>query len=122
MKKKILIYDDDDDILLLCKTILNKYDFIVETLSTCDNILFDIEYIKPDLILMDLWIPVLGGEKAIIIAKQNEQTKHIPILIFSANVGIMEISKKINADGYVEKPFTINNFVETINKSLGYTT
>jgi len=119
MKKTILIYDDDEDILLLCKTILTKYDFVVETLSKCDNIIADIEHLKPDLILMDLWIPVLGGEKAITLMKENEQTKHIPILIFSANTGIKEISKKLSADGYVEKPFTINTFIETINKSLG---
>ena len=65
---------------------------------------------------MDLWIPEIGGEKAIEIIKQNEATKNIQVLIFSANADIKDICKKVNADGYVEKPFTVNTFIETIKK------
>ncbi len=116
MRQKILIYDDNEEILLLCKAILGKFGFMVETLSRCENILNDIKSIQPHLILMDLWIPEIGGEKAIGIVKQNEATKNIPILIFSANADIKEICTTLNADGYVEKPFTINSFIETIKK------
>ena len=119
MKKNILIYDDDDEILLLCKAILSKYGFAVETLSRCENILNDIKSIQPHLILMDLWIPEIGGEKAIATVKENEATKNIPILIFSANADIKEICKKVNADGYVEKPFTVSSFIETIQTHIG---
>ena len=117
MKNNILIYDDDAEILLLCKAILSKFNYKVETLSRCENISTDIEKYNPGLILMDLWIPDIGGEKAIAIAKQNKDVK-IPILIFSANADIKDISEKVNADGYLEKPFTINSFMETINKYL----
>ena len=119
MKKKILIYDDDEEILLLCKAILSKFELVVETLSRCENILNDIKSIQPHLILMDLWIPEIGGEKAIAIVKQNEAIKNIPVLIFSANADIKDISKKVNADGYVEKPFVINTFIETIQRHIG---
>jgi DNA-binding NtrC family response regulator len=118
MKKNILIYDDDDEILFLCKVILSKYDFVVETLSKCENILTDIEIFNPHIILMDLWIPQIGGEKAIEIIKQNESTKQIPVLVFSANADIEKISKKVNANGYIEKPFNIRTFIETIQKNL----
>ena len=116
MKKNILIYDDDEEILLLCKAILSKYDFVVDTLSKCENVLSDIQTFKPDVILMDLWIPLIGGEKAIEIIKKNEATKNIPVLIFSANADIKEIYKEVNAEGYVEKPFAISNFIETIKR------
>lgn len=119
MKKNILIYDDDEEILLLCKAILSKYNFVVETFSICENILSDIQTFKPHIILMDLWIPLIGGEKAIEIMKQNESTKQTPVLIFSANADIMEISKKVNANGYIEKPFTVSTFIETIQKHAG---
>ncbi len=117
MKNNILIYDDDAEILLLCKAILFKYNYKVETLSRCENILSDIEKYNPGLILMDLWIPDIGGEKAIALAKENKNVK-IPILIFSANADIKDISEKVNADGYLEKPFTINSFMETIKHHL----
>ena len=116
MKKNILIYDDDEEILFLCKAILGKFGFIVETLSRCENILNDIKSKQPHLILMDLWIPEDGGEKAIATLKENEATKNIPILLFSANADIKEICKKVNADGCIEKPFTVNTFIESIQR------
>lgn len=118
MKKKILIYDDDQGILLLCKAILARFDFVVETLSRCDDVLNDIESFQPHLILMDLWIPEIGGEKAIETLKENDTTKNIPVLIFSANVDIKDICKKVNADGYVAKPFAVSTFIETIKQHL----
>ncbi len=118
MKEKILLYDDDKEILNLCKIILAKYGFESETRTECDNIFKDIETIEPNLILMDLWIPGIGGEKAIALLKQNEKTKDIPVLVFSANTDTKEICDKIKADGFVEKPFSIPAFIETIRGHL----
>ena len=119
MKKNILTYDDDDEILLLCKAILLKYDYVVETLSMCQNIIADIQRFNPGVVLMDLWIPQIGGEKAIEILKQHESFQHIPVIIFSANADIKDICKKVNANGYIEKPFTVSTFIETIEKHIG---
>lgn len=117
-KKCVLIYDDDLEILFLCKAILSKSSYRVETLSCCENVLEDVARIKPDLILMDLWIPEIGGEKAIEIVKTNPETNHIPMLIFSANAEIATICKKVNANGFIEKPFDISGFNETIQKNI----
>ena len=116
--KCILIYEDDPEILLLCKTILLKSQFRVATLSRCENVIGDIEILKPDLILMDLWIPEIGGEKAIIIMKENSSTSRIPVLLFSANADLKEICKKINADGYIQKPFDIHTFKQIIEQNI----
>ena len=116
--KCILIYEDDQEIVLLCKTILIKNHYQVESLSSCENVLSDLEKIKPDLILMDLWIPEIGGEKAIIKIKENPASQQIPVILFSANSDIEEICKKINADGYIQKPFDIHTFLETIKQHI----
>lgn len=116
MKKCVLIYDDDREILFLCKALLERNQYRVETLTRCENIIGDIERIKPDLILMDLWIPVIGGEKAITIMKKNRAIQNIPVLLFSANSEIKEICSKVNADDCIEKPFDITVFIEMIKK------
>jgi DNA-binding response OmpR family regulator len=118
LDKCILIYEDDPELLLLCKTILIKSQYHVETLSRCENVIKDIEFFKPNLILMDLWIPEIGGEKAISLIKENPAISHIPVLLFSANAEIKEIYKRINADGYIEKPFDINTLKETIEQNI----
>ncbi len=116
--KCILIYEDDPEILFLCKKLLSKNQYRVETLSRCENVIEDIHRMKPNLILMDLWIPDIGGENAVAMIKENPATRHIPILLFSANAEIKEICKKINADGYIEKPFDIYTFKQTIEENL----
>lgn len=120
MEKCILIYEDDPEILFFCKKFLSKHQYRVETLSRCENVISDIESIKPNLILMDLWIPEIGGEKAIAMIKENPGTRHIPVLLFSANAEIKEICKKISADGYIKKPFDINTLKETIEQNILY--
>ena len=117
MKKAILIYDDDEEILLLCKIILKKHDYHVHTLSHCDDVLADVIKLKPDLILMDLWIPEMGGEKAVRILKNNPDTKEIPVFLFSANADIKDICEKVNASGYLAKPFDLKAFIEMIQNN-----
>ncbi len=94
--------------------ILQKHNYRVETCPTCDHIINDIETMKPDLILMDLWIPKMGGEKALDLLHENPACKDIPVLFFSANDEIHTISKRAGANGYVQKPFDITTFEETI--------
>lgn len=112
-KSCVLIYEDNQEILLLCKALLSK-EYQVETLSRCENVISDIARIKPDLILMDLWIPDIGGEKAIMMMKANPATCSIPVLLFSANTEIEQICVKINADGYIKKPFDIQTLKKII--------
>ncbi len=114
----ILIYDDDLEILFLCKALLTKRNYRVETLSRCENVITDIAELKPDLILMDLWIPEIGGEKAIFLIKENPATLHIPVLLFTANAEIKEISIRTGANGYIEKPFEINTFIQTVSQYM----
>jgi DNA-binding response OmpR family regulator len=103
---------------MLCRAILERENFEVETLPCCDNILGDITEIKPDVILMDLWIPNIGGEKAIAIAKKDEDAAKVPILVFSANNDIQTISEKVNANGFLEKPFKIASLLAVIKANI----
>jgi len=107
MQKCILIYEDDLEILHLCKTILTHPDRRIETMTHCENIISDIKQFNPNVILMDLWIPEIGGEKAITLMKNQPGTSDIPVILFSANDGIEDICEKVNADGYLKKPFDI---------------
>ena len=118
MQRCVLIYDDDIEILKVCKVILEMQNYDVKTLFSCENIIDDITEIKPDIILMDLWIPTIGGEDAINMMRNNPLTKHIPVILFSANDEIEKISKRVRANGFLKKPFDILIFRQTINDHL----
>ena len=118
MNKTLLIFDDDQEILSVCRVILERHNFHVEIRTYCDNIIEDISTTKPDLILMDLWIPGIGGENAIILLKNNSATQHIPVILFSANVDIAKISKRVNANGFLRKPFDIAELLQIIGANI----
>ncbi len=118
MNNRVLIYDDNEEILFLCKVILEKENYRVETFIACDNVISDIERYNPGVIFMDLWIPKMGGEKATLLIKNNPATKHIPVILFSANSRLKEITQAAKADGYLEKPFDIALLKETIKKFI----
>jgi DNA-binding response OmpR family regulator len=118
MKNCILIYDDDPDILTVCKLILNQHNYRVETRTHCTTILSDIVLINPDLILLDFWIPGIGGEKAVTIIKNDKGAQHIPIILFTANAEIEKIYKRIGADGFLKKPFEIIALLSVLNDKI----
>jgi DNA-binding NtrC family response regulator len=118
MSKCILFFDDDHEILLVCKIILEQHNYRVETRIRCDNIIEDIKMVNPDLVLMDLWIPEIGGEQAIQLMKENKETQHIPVLLFSANPEIEEISERSKANGFLKKPFDVSELKKIIEENI----
>lgn len=117
-KKCILIFDDNAAILSVCKLILEQENYRVATRTSCNQVIQDIISVKPDLVLMDLWIPELGGEHAIQLIKGNPATQKIPVIIFSANTDIVEIQERINANGFLKKPFNIKELPEIISAHI----
>jgi two-component system, OmpR family, alkaline phosphatase synthesis response regulator PhoP len=113
MKKKIIIYDDDTDLLEVCSLILEAKNFAVVTKEKCTEILNDIREHKPDVILMDNWIPDIGGVKATRLVKDSDSYRHIPVIFFSANNNVNELAVEAGADYFLQKPFDISE-LETI--------
>lgn len=119
--KRILLCDDDPDIVEVTRIILEMEGFLVETLDYLGNaktFVRQVSSLQPDLILMDLRMPDIGGEKATQILKMARSTQHIPIIIFSANDTISSITRRIKADGAVRKPFDINQLMKVVNTHI----
>lgn len=118
MKKKVLLCDNDPDIIEIVSLILSGKGFQVFICTTCEDVPDKIDEHHPDLIIMDLWIPEVGGEKTTIMLKNSPRYKDIPVIILSANNEIETISKRTGADGYVAKPFEIKDLVQKINSHI----
>lgn len=116
--KKILIYDDDNDILGICSTILKLKGFDVLCKDNCKELITDIENYKPDIVLMDNWLPDIGGVKAVQLIKSTEHLKHIPVVFFSANSEVEELTKEAGADYMLQKPFELDDLEKTIATAI----
>jgi two-component system cell cycle response regulator DivK len=78
---------------------------------------------NPDVILMDLRMPVMDGYKAIDRIKRNPRTNHIPIFVISAWSSNNERTraKLAGADDFFVKPPDLNKLIDTIEKAVGTT-
>ena len=119
MSKKIIIYDDDTDLLEVCSLILEAKNFDVITKDKCTEILDDIMEHKPDVILMDNWIPDIGGVKATRLVKDSDIFRHIPIIFFSANNNVNELAVEAGADYFLQKPFDISELENIVVNAAG---
>jgi DNA-binding response OmpR family regulator len=110
-RKKLVIFDDDEDLLSICSYFLEQSGWQVSTFTDCTQIIERVSEIAPDVILMDNWIPEEGGITATRALKASDQLKHIPVVYFSANSDIEKLCAEAGADGYLAKPFDLDELV-----------
>ncbi len=113
-----MIFDDDLDILSICSYILEEHGWEVHTSPHCNNIVETVNRIRPNIILMDNWIPETGGIVATQTLKKHPEFKSIPVIYFSANNDIQSLAKQAGADTYLEKPFDLTELEEIIDNTL----
>ena len=75
---------------------------------------------KPDLILMDLFIPKIDGYEVTRILKGNDEFKNIPVIACTAHAmkGDMEDALAAGCDGYIPKPIDVRHLSNQINRFL----
>jgi two-component system, OmpR family, phosphate regulon response regulator PhoB len=118
MPKRIMIIEDDLDIMDIMTYILKDKGYEVVS-SGNSSILSEVDENYPDLILLDNRLPEgLGLE----ICKQYKQKWKdegkvtCPVIIISADHELETLAKRFDADGFLEKPFDVTNFLATIKK------
>lgn len=119
MERTVLIFDDDIEILQICSIILEGKGFRVVTENSCTDVMKKVIDCAADVILMDNSIPPTGGIEATRIVKENENTKHIPVIFFSANSHVTFLSEQAGADFCLPKPFDINQLEEMVSLAAG---
>lgn len=113
-EKCILVCDDDKSTIELLRAILEKEGYNVQSVTNSDKIFFKIDKCKPGLILMDVWMPEIGGELTTHLLKHHKETEDIPILILSGDSEIENIARDSGADGYIKKPFSAKELLQVV--------
>jgi len=112
--KKILIFDDDASILEVISIIFEENGYEVQISETSHDIIQRVSDFRPDVILMDNWIPNIGGVEATKLLKSHEDFKNIPVIYVTANNDIASLAKTAQADDYVAKPFNLEDLEEKV--------
>lgn len=121
LSKRVLIIDDSELVLAMAKDALEQAGFQVLTATNGiegNRFIFSRE--KPDLIIMDIMMPMLDGNKKAKLLKENEVSRDIPILLLSSKSAseMQALVAEAGADGFILKPFTPEKIAEGVRKCL----
>jgi len=116
----VLLVDDDVHNQRIFDTVLRHSGFKVRMAATGDEALREARAHLPDLILMDLSIPVIDGWECTRQLKADEATRHIIILALTAHAmrGDQERAIAAGCDGYLAKPISPKKLVEEVKTRL----
>jgi two-component system, NtrC family, sensor kinase len=103
-KKQILLVDDDPSLLLTLGDFLKFEGYAVTTANSGENGLKVIERMTPDLIILDMSMPGMGGIGFLKeISTEGGKPKH-PVLVLTARANMAEFFANVDVDGFVAKP------------------
>ncbi len=121
MKKTILIVEDEPLNRKLIRDILtHQGNTVIEAGNGREGVALAIE-IKPDLIFMDIQLPVMDGLEAIRLIRSDPTARHIPIVALTGNAmdGDEKRMRKAGCDGYLSKPFKVKELLQVMDSFLG---
>jgi DNA-binding response OmpR family regulator len=116
--KRLLVVDDEPDILEFLQIVLEDEGYEVVTSEKG-------EYLEqlhngglPHLILVDVLLSGKDGREIVKRLKLQEETKHIPVIMFSAHPSAAETARQAGADDFLAKPFDIDVLLRKIAQYL----
>ncbi len=121
MKKTILIVEDEPLNRKLIRDILtHQGNTVIEAGNGREGVALAIE-IKPDLIFMDIQLPVMDGLEAIRLIRSDPTARHIPIVALTGNAMDEDEKRmrKAGCDGYLSKPFKVKELLQVMDSFLG---
>jgi DNA-binding response OmpR family regulator len=116
MKKKVLVVDDEDDIRHFLELVLRDRGYEVFVAAGGEEGLERALEVRPDLILLDIMMPVLDGWEVLRRLKERAETAGFPVAVLSARTEAKDRARGIRegAVDYIGKPFTLQELLRRI--------
>jgi DNA-binding response OmpR family regulator len=116
--KKILIIDDDEDIISLIKIILENESYSVIGASSGEEGIKTAIKQKPELILLDIMMPIMDGWEILKMLRTEESTRKIPVAMLTCKTDVKDklTGLQEGAIDYITKPFSPEELIERVDK------
>lgn len=118
MNKKILVIDDEKDVVKVLKQRLKNEHFDVMTAGDGDEGLAKLQAEKPNLIVLDIMMPMMDGYTFVRQMQSKDETKHIPIIILTAKEGLQDLFQLEGIQDYLTKPYEFKDLLGKVKKYL----
>lgn len=118
--RTVLIVEDNEDNRIVYSTILRHHGFRVSEALDGEEGISKAREELPDIILMDISIPVIDGWEVTQTLKRDELTRHIPVVALTAHAmpGDRERAIAVGCDGYLAKPCEPRAVLAEVNRLL----
>jgi signal transduction histidine kinase len=116
--KRVLLVDDDRDLIESLRMRMQAAGFVVIAAGDGREGVQRAVKDRPDVIVLDVRMPILDGLSALGEIKQRDETRNIPVVILSASIGDRQESKKRGARFFIQKPFDSGDVISAIQTSL----
>jgi CheY-like chemotaxis protein len=123
--KKILLIDDDEDDQEIFLTAVEELSATVECIAMSDasQALAQLasKDLEPEVIFIDLNMPVMNGQQFLIEIKKKEELRSIPVIIFStsSHPATIELTKEFGAHDFITKPDNFDRLVTILKPLIG---
>lgn len=119
-KNTILVIDDNPTDLKLISSVLHDKGYNVVTASEAPAGIEKAMELKPDLIVLDVMMPIINGYNICRLLKDQKETQRLPILLLTSRdtEEDMRIGKEAGSDAYITKPFKADELLAVINGLL----
>jgi DNA-binding response OmpR family regulator len=115
---KIFILEDDKDIREIIEWTLEAEDYEVVSFATVNDFMRRDVMELPDLFILDIMLPDGSGLDVCRKLRFERPYQSIPIIIMSAHASMEQVKAGCKADAFIQKPFDLNIFLDTIRKHL----
>lgn len=119
--KTVLLVEDNEDNRIVYSTILKHFGYNVTEALNGEEGIDKARTQKPDLILMDISIPIIDGWEATQVLKGDPETNKIPIIALTAHALASDREKamEVGCDSYLAKPCEPRAVVAEVQRFLG---
>ena len=117
---KILVVEDEPSLQKLLEYQLKRIGHEIVVVANGQQALASVKSDRPDLVLLDVMLPVMGGFQVLRQLQEDKNTSNIPVIMLSAKGQQHDIAAGIEKGvfDYITKPFNIPNLAERIEKAL----
>jgi DNA-binding response OmpR family regulator len=120
MAKKILIADDEPNIVISLEFLMQRNGFEVKTAGDGEAALRLVNEFRPDLILLDIMLPLKSGYEVCQKIRENPDVSGMKIVMITAKGRDIEVAKglAVGADAYITKPFSTQDLLDQVKQLL----
>jgi DNA-binding response OmpR family regulator len=121
MTTKIVIADDEPNIVISLEFLMQRNGYEVRTAGDGEAALELVNSFRPDLILLDIMLPLKSGYEVCQKMRESPDLKDTKIVMITAKGRDIEVTKglALGADAYITKPFSTQDLLGTVKRLLG---